>query len=281
MDLILREKLRREILKSIDDLPSLPTIVLKIKELLRSSVSSAKEFEEIIKKDQVISGRVLKLVNSAFFSLNREVTSIREAIVYLGISTVTNLVLSASVDPIFEREIKSYGYSERGLWLHANGVAYFSYRLGQLLGLDQSQIDTLYTAGLLHDVGKVPISSILDEHGISIPESSEITDAEDELVSLNHQKVGEMIFKKWGLPHELTLISLRHHKEFCEDDILCGIVTIVDAIMNEKKIGLINPYPEDLSKKIKRLKNVFSFPTHSLEKLCSEIEEKITEIEKF
>jgi HD-like signal output (HDOD) protein len=238
------ERLKSQIMQKIEEVPSLPTIVYKVMELVNSDKSNAPDFEKVIAQDQALTARMLRMANSAYYSLSRKISTISEAVVYLGHNTIRSLVLGASTSSLFKRSLPAYGYKREGLWLHANIVATLSRKLAQEGHLTRDEVENCYVSGLLHDIGKLilgPFANKQSEHFLELLNSGqELSNVENKLLGYSHGEIGRILLDKWKLPRNLIESVQLHHtpedSSYVPRETLC--VTLADAISNSYGFAL-------------------------------------------
>ena len=149
-----------EILLKVDELPTLPSIVFELNQIINDPLSAAADIEKVMLNDQSLTSRVLKLVNSAYYAIPGGVSNLKRAIIYLGFDAIQQLVLTASVlDTVATDSDEAAGQLDLGqFWVHSMGVAMASEVIAKHVK-HQSPAD-LFTAGLLHDLGKVALHMI-------------------------------------------------------------------------------------------------------------------------
>ncbi|MGB2984490.1 MAG: HDOD domain-containing protein [Phycisphaerae bacterium] len=232
-----------DIVSQVDSLPPLPDTALKLMNVMNDPRSAVDDIVEAIRYDQAVTGEVLRLCNSAYFGLSRKVTSLNDAMVCLGTVKVLQLVMSVYTDSVLSREQKGYGLEPGVLWKHSVAVALASSLFAQRLKLPNANL--AFTAGLLHDVGKV----ILNEHVAE--EFSEIVrrvtedrlsfvEAEQQVLGFSHQEVGAMIAEKWQLPETIVRCIRFHHDAGSLDppDTLVDTVYLANCVCLLLGIGL-------------------------------------------
>jgi putative nucleotidyltransferase with HDIG domain len=197
----------RRIIKDTKSLPTLPGIVLKISSLAEDDKSSVNEIAKLIATDQILSAKVLKLVNSPFYGFSGRVSTISNALILLGINVVRSLALSSSIFEMMEKTVV-------GLWEHSFGAALAANTIAKKLKLPEAE--EISTAALLHDIGKVIIKLKLEDdydHLISLINEKEVSmiEAEKELLGADHSEIGEWIAKTWFLPEKLIEPIACHH----------------------------------------------------------------------
>ena len=211
---VLDKAVRELIEKRIKDLPTLPVIATRILEVTEDPESSVDDLKKIILMDQVVSARLLKAVNSAYFGFPRKIDTLSQAIVILGFNNVRSLALSVSILNAFTGEKKGSGFNHRSLWQHAVGVAFMAQALGRTLGWRKTE--HFFMAGLLHDIGLVPMDQAMpgqfrETVKLSKKNNTSIYLAEKELLGFTHADVGSYIAEKWLLPETLREPIAHHH----------------------------------------------------------------------
>jgi putative nucleotidyltransferase with HDIG domain len=202
-----KEQHVKAIVRRIQSLPTLPPVVKKLTTMVESPDVTAKDVGKLISSDQVLSAKVLKLVNSSFYGLSGKVSSISHAVILLGFNVIKGVVLSASVFDIMERSMV-------GLWEHSLGTAIISGTISRGLGL--SEPEETSTAALLHDIGKVLVRVSLSEDydrivRIAREQGRSFREAELEVLGVDHADIGSWLSREWGLPRQLIVPITFHH----------------------------------------------------------------------
>ena len=205
---------KEEILDKIDELPTLPSIVFELNQVINDPMSAAADVEKIMLNDQSLTSRVLKLVNSSYYAIPGGVSNLKRAIVYLGFDTIQQLVLTASVMDTVDTSGDGGGIDLGQFWLHSMGVGMAAETIAKFL--QHSTPADLFTAGLLHDLGKVALHMISpDELGKVVAHaketSSTLDEAEVELGVISHAELGKSLTEKWQLPRKIQVTTLHHH----------------------------------------------------------------------
>ncbi|NUN95610.1 MAG: HDOD domain-containing protein [Candidatus Omnitrophica bacterium] len=221
--------LLKAILQDIREIPPLPEVTTKVLQMTNDPDVSAAELNRVISTDEALTANVLKLCNSAYYGLPRVISSVTQAIMYLGFQTVRNMVLSTAVDHVYAKvDLSAYNHTQNGLSEHSFAVAVASQVISKRLrpGLG----DTAFTAGLLHDVGKIVLAKYVrgsKERLIELSGSPHITrDAELEILGTDHAQVGSQIADHWNFPQELTLaIGYHHNPEDARGRPLLAVIT--------------------------------------------------------
>ena len=149
------------ILKSVDMIPAFPATIQKVAELLRDDDYAVADVVNVIKYDQAIAANILKISNSAYFSARQKIKTIHDAVVYLGQQQLIRAVQTAGISKIYKKGGKGYVSQSKDLWEHAVAVALMSQILSRKIQGKEDQV--LYTAALLHDVGKIIMGEYVHE----------------------------------------------------------------------------------------------------------------------
>jgi len=203
----------REIITGLGDLPTLPTVVSKVVAMCDDPMTSAGDMEQVFSMDQALTAKVLKLINSSYFSLPRRVSSVTRAVAFLGFNAVKAIALTSSVLEMFSGEKGGSNLDYLAFWRHALGTAAGAKILAKKTRL--FQMDDAFVAGLLHDIGKIVLDQLIHDQYVEVlrcarDESLWILRAEQKLLGFDHTEVGEMVADQWKLP-ELLSTAIRYH----------------------------------------------------------------------
>lgn len=230
-----KKELINSIVRDIDNLPPMPASIIALINLLEDDNSSYTEIEKIISTDQSLTMDTLKLCNSAYSGLRQNVTSIKQAVSLLGIKTIKSLAMGSFVQGLEERQLEGYLIEKGRLWKHSMSVSTGSRLIAERLlkGFE----NTAFTAGIVHDIGKIVISKYLKDDFVeilSLIERTNITfcEAEKKVLNINHAEIGAIISEKWNLPSILTDVIKNHHniKNSTVNKQLVSIVHIADGV---------------------------------------------------
>jgi putative nucleotidyltransferase with HDIG domain len=218
----MKQNLDRQIEDYIASMPSLPTSFLKVMRLCNSPQVNPADINRVISLDPVLTGRILKLLNSAYYGLSQQITSLVRAIIMLGINTVKNLVLSSTVIGTLAGGKNSQGLDLEGFWRHSLCVGVSSKLLARERGVDSNLREEYFTAGLLHDIGKIPLNHILKEEYLLTIDAADterisLYRTEESALGLNHCTVGAMIVNSWKLTGAVGETIIHHHQYLKED----------------------------------------------------------------
>jgi HD-like signal output (HDOD) protein len=213
--LIKREERLRQIQNYISRMPSLSTTVTKVLEICNRPNTSPNDLNRIVSLDPVLTGRVLRLINSAYYALPNQVTSLTRAIIMLGLNTVKNLALSTAVLESIGGTESFKALSMDEFWTHSIAVGVTAKALAVLKDIPVGQREEYFVAGLIHDLGKIPLNNRFPEEYLKALEMAQGAGdpmhlAESRVFGMDHCAVGKMIGEKWELTSVLN-DSLSHH----------------------------------------------------------------------
>jgi putative nucleotidyltransferase with HDIG domain len=174
------------------------------------------DLNKVISLDPVLTGRLLKLINSAYYGLNSHVTSLIKAITMLGINTVKNLALSTAILSTLPQNKSLDGLNMEGYWRHSLCVGVTSKLLAAKQGVESKYHQEYFTAGLLHDIGKIPLNSVLSSDYMNTIAAADLDrkhlyNLENESLGINHCNAGALIAKAWKLESPIIDVISFHH----------------------------------------------------------------------
>lgn len=226
-----------EITKKIDRLPTMPAVVSRLIELTADEHADINEILDLIKQDASLTAQLLKLCNSPYYGISKHVSSLKDATVMLGFNKVSRIVISLGPSKFFRRDMSVYGISGSEQWRHSIGTAFTCELLADQFHPDKSAM--AYTAGLLHDVGKIvlseyfdtDLSQVLDE---LVRTGTSFIEAEREILGSDHARVGGKVARNWRFPAPLVE-AIKHHHEpdlATVDPDLCELTHLGNIISN-------------------------------------------------
>lgn len=271
---------QEQILSSIDTLPSMSGVVASLSSLIQDPNSGPKDFESVIMQDPALTTNLLKLANSAFFGCPRKIETVRQAVAMLGNKRIFELALTDQFSKTLPKNMQVYGLVAMDFWRHSIAVAVLAQHFAQELSL--KDVNFIFTAGLLHDVGKLVIYSFLSQFSDSfldcLREKQMLSiQAERETLGLDHAQVGGAILKKWNIPDLLCDCALYHHNPNelpnKTDQVLLDIIHISDAFAHTMGFGADvgelsrNIYSETISRLGLRVRTVEKVTSETLEEI--------------
>lgn len=245
-----KERQRRDIERFINKMPSLSTTVGKVMEICSRTDASPNELNKVISLDPVLTGQVLKLINSAYYSLINKVTSLTRAITMLGMNTVKNMALSTAIIRSVAGAKKSKALPTTKFWAHSIGAGVSAKLLGEAKGIPVMEREELFLGGLLHDLGKVPFGDeYIEVLNIAKFEQLPLHEVELDVMGIDHQEVGLMIAEKWKLNQVISKCISCHHQvgsitgELRQQIALVALGNIYTNILDHGYAG--DPFPKE------------------------------------
>jgi len=198
----------RRITERIIGLPTLPTVVAKMIELVDNPKTSAASLGKLISSDQALTAKILKLANSAYYGFPREISTVNLAIVVLGFNTVKDMGLSVSILEAFSENSDNTLFDLAKFWEHSIGCGVAARMLAKRFNYRIS--GEAFVAGLLHDVGKVILNQYLSHDFRRIIELVRqrecfLVEAEKEILDVTHPMVGTWLAEKWNMPSHISI----------------------------------------------------------------------------
>lgn len=261
----------------LDQLGPLPSIALEVVNLTNNPDSDAAQLEKSISRDPVITAKVFKLANSAFYCPGNPSQSLRDAGARLGMQTIKNLVLSSCAGKMMAQPLKRYPYEGYGMWVHSLAVGLSAMMVVKEMGISADKRDDLFLAGMMHDIGKLIVDPLLSER---INYTGSVSAAlEEKLLGFNHTQMGVEIAERWNLP-EVTLDVIRHHHSpdcaHSNSEVVAAI-HLIDSILNRNLVGLCDDAEADRSISFEALE-VLSLSESDFDSLSRQITEQLPEI---
>lgn len=227
-------KIIDRILKSINTIPAFPATGNKVAQLLNKPDYSVFQVANVIKYDPSITANILKMANSPYFGPQHKISSIHDAVIYLGQKSLLRAIQTSGISKYYKKGTPGYYDKATDLWEHSVAVALMSQILSKkITGREDT---TLYTAALLHDVGKIIMGEFVRD---SLKKISEIVntqklsflEAEEIVLGINHADLGGRIAEYWNFPVEIKdAVSYHHRPDLLEKEekIMPWIVYMAD-----------------------------------------------------
>ena len=235
----------QELIANLGDLPPLPQVASQVLRVSADPDANAEDLRKVIAMDQALTSQILKISNSTMFGMVREVTTLTQAIMTLGFSTIKSVVIASSAKNLYHRG--TVGLQERLIWEHALVSAMASRAFAKSLRFPR--IEEAFIGGLLHDIGK----SVL---GVKFPErygtllrmvynqEGVCLNLELDTFGFDHAMVGEALVSQWNLATSLQAAVRWHHDPIQAQEThreLAAIVALANHMALEEKVGIGNP----------------------------------------
>jgi putative nucleotidyltransferase with HDIG domain len=247
-----------EIEKAFDKIQPIPQVALKILKIANEGVYSTGVIAEEVKRDQVITAKIIKLCNSSFFAIKREIDSLDDALAIIGLDTLIKLIISDSVSKFYNQSNSGYSLCMGGLFHHAVGTSVIAEGLAKKTGTVSSGV--AYTAGLLHDLGLVMLDQFYNRSKPffyrELEKIETIVEVENKIFGINHIDIGKRIADSWNFPEPLVDAILYHHtpEQTKTNKDLVNIIYIADFIMERFSRGIFaDRKPKSLEFSLKSL----------------------------
>jgi HD-like signal output (HDOD) protein len=226
------------LVNQIDSLPTLSDVVQKLMLNLYDSNTNSEVLAKSLSSDTALVSKILKLVNSAYYGFPKKISTISQAIVFLGFNSLKNIVLTASVFNSFDGNGKTGSYDRKRFWEHSLACAVMSKILSKHVraGLPEEA----FIAGLVHDIGKIVIDQYVHDKFVQIikyidQNNVEFQTAEQEILGTNHSEIGNWLCEKWNFP-AIFLDSIYYHHSPENSTSNKTLVTIVYLANNWAKL---------------------------------------------
>ena len=250
-------ELTKKLTAAVDGMPAFPKSVQRVLELTRDVNSMPKDLVEVIDKDPVLTVKILKVVNSAYYSLPKQITSVGHSVVYLGFNTIKNLALSIAAIGMLPKTNEA-GFDGQQYLLHSLATAAIAKQVALKAG-DADPMDC-FIAGLLHDFGKVVLAQFMPGEFRQALEASQqqgtsLHLALRETLGVDHAVVGAMLVEKWRFaPNLVETIRHQYGPELADSDM---IACVFAANQISKKLGfgfagnlLVEEFPPAVVKRL-------------------------------
>ena len=229
----------RQLVEHIDELPTIPAIATRILSLLDRPDVELEEIADLMLSDQVMTARVLKLINSPVYKPAHEITSLKRALIHLGLKHIREVVLTTSLIKAFSEKTGALGVST--FWEHSFGVGMVSKIIAEKIGYPD--LDKAYISGIVIDLGEVFLSSYLREEFQRVQDSIKGTpvrmvEAEALNLGTTHCEIGLCMARKWNFPEAYCEVIAYHHtpEDATTDRVLCAIVNLADLFWSVREL---------------------------------------------
>jgi putative nucleotidyltransferase with HDIG domain len=275
---MLTPNVRRILERNSNNIGTLPTIIVNLLKILNDPRSSAQDLADVISVDQVLSAKLLQLVNSAYFGLRKEVIDVRQAISMIGYNTVRSFTLCISLfDSVFPKGTGAV-FSKEQFWLHSIAVGVFARRIATRLNLEN--VEDYFVAGLVHDMGKVFMFQYMSQSfymAISNARKNKISfyQAEKRSIESDHTEIGAWVMEKWKLPELLIRCVNYHHQDVANNKTIMPheIISLADNMAKESKVG--DSGDEHILVKYQELKDKYSINQGWIDETAEQVRKEV------
>ncbi len=266
------------------EISSIKNVVSGIIKLINDPESSAKDFKELIQIDPPLTGKLLQLANSAYYSPQKEICEIQQAMIWVGYDALKELAIRQKLCEVFEGDSSIEGFSRNALWKHCVAVAL----LGKLIYRREfaEKGEKIYVAGLLHDIGIIALEQFSPKDfkrivGKTVTAGRNQTETEKEILGFDHAELGRAMADDWELPRELTEIIGGHHdpESISEEFSKIGLTLYAaDYVCQQKNVGYRN-VPDQDEKRFRRCLKKLNLTPYALDLIATDVETEILRME--
>ena len=229
-----------DLIAKVPKLPAPAPAVTKLLTLLSGPDTDNAAVAKVLKQDIVLSATVLALCNSAAYGLSSEVSSLDQALMYLGFAEIHRIVMAISFGGALSPGLTGYVIEDGALWRHSLLTALIAENVLRAAKHIQVEVPVAYTAGLIHDIGKLVISYALDpekQHAVRAlldQGHCSLLEAEREVIGTDHAEVGACLLRQWKLPDVLTEAVAHHHQPcMTPSPGLSAVIHLADVIAHQ------------------------------------------------
>jgi putative nucleotidyltransferase with HDIG domain len=226
---------------AVEKMPAFPRSVQRILEIARDINCQPKELVAVIEKDPVMTVKLLRTINSAYYNFPRQITTVNQSLVYLGLNTVKNMALSFAAMGVLP-EKNDAGFDMQRYLMHSLTTAGLARLVCQKFGGPDADPGDCYLAGLLHDFGKVVFAQFMpmefrEALAMSGEQGIPLHEAERRIIGADHSVVGAMLVGKWQFPKLLTGAIREHHGDILPDNAMLDSLFVADQISKKLSMG--------------------------------------------
>ena len=277
----------KKIVKMVNksEISSIQNIVSGVTKIINDPKSSAKDLKEIIQIDPPLTGKLLKLANSVYYSPRTRISEILQAIIWVGYDALKELALRQKVCEVFDGDSTIEGYSRTLLWKHSVAVSL----LGKMIYRREfgEKGENIYVAGLLHDIGIIVLDQFCeDEFSLILSktktEKKNHTKTEKEVLGFDHTEVGKAMTNDWNLPQELVEVIGCHHNpdNIAQEFVRPGsTLYVADYVCQQKGLGYSDAPIQD-KELFRRCLKRLDLTSYALDLIVEDVEQELFKMEE-
>ncbi len=206
----------KALLKEFNNLKTLPHLAIRLTQMLSDDTASLAEFEEVIKMDPTLVFRIIRLINSPYYGLRQKTESISDALVFIGMKNLRNMVVMEALKDLFREKGEGEHFSRSRLWLHCAAVSVTCQLVAERIFAIKGE--DAFLCGILHDIGMIVEDQVAPERfqeavAAFRPNAEPFTRLEDDTIGTNHCKVGYLLACDWKFPREVQEGIRDHHRQ--------------------------------------------------------------------
>ena len=226
---------------SLDSFPAMPGAALRLLALMDAPEITAQQIEGVLRQDPGLTANLLRLANSAYFGIPTQVGSVRQAVMLLGFKRLTQMVVAACAGPLMDPPVPGYDLPAGELWRHSLAVSVAAE--GLVVELSLQGAEEIFTAALLHDIGKIVLGRFLQGETepirMALERGMSFTAAEADLFGTTHAEIGADVLAKWALPEPMIHAVRWHHspEEAGSPQVMLDVVHVANMLCLMMGIG--------------------------------------------
>jgi putative nucleotidyltransferase with HDIG domain len=272
---------QKKLERLVEKMPTFPQSVHRIIAICSDINFSTKELISVIEHDPIITLKILKLVNSAYFGLSKKITSIKHSVVYIGANTIKNVAMAITTIGILPKKEQA-GIERNKFLMHCLTTAALAKLIAREKGVPEAELTDYFIAGLLHDIGVILAAQLVKDEYRTVIElvnkhSIPLHEAEREVLGFDHAEMSAILVEKWKFPENLINCIRNHHR----------LHEIENPVMLERVIFVANQVSKTLDQDEPRLSQVEPLTPQlqewlgmPLEDVAQSLEELPAELEK-
>ena len=236
----IHEEQVERIISVTGNLPPLPHVAARVMQLVANEATSVRDLQRVIAAEPALTARILQTANSVFYSFDRKIPELGQAIEILGFPAVQSMAIATSAHHLFVKEPAEFGLKEKLLWDHAVGVATGCRQIARTVGFENQE--SAFLVGLLHDIGKTVLNQAIPKKYGRIAEQAcndgcPLTDAEQDVLGFDHSHVSALTAQKWSFDQDVVETIASHHRPEAQTN---GVLASVLALSNHlcKRMGI-------------------------------------------
>ena len=276
-----------QLVAKIDDLPTIPAVATQVLQLLDQPDVRIEEVADLMLSDQVMTARVMKMINSPVYKPGHEISSLKRALVYLGLRHIREVALTTSFINAFDET--SGAFEIDSFWEHSFGVGMVSKIIAEKIGYQD--LEKAYIAGVIHDIGEVFLSTYLRDEFQQVLDGIKgkpvrLVEAEALQLGTTHCEIGFCMARKWNFPEAYCEVIAYHHSpsEATIDPVLCAIVNLSDLFWSVRDLkyggwvsfNLVEEQAWDILKAMSP-----SLGGLDVERFCYELDDAVPHVERL
>lgn len=238
----IRNLIKQKILHGIETLPSLSPAVEKILSICNDQNITPKDLIDVIRTDPVLTLKILKLVNSSYFSLNHKVTSLNRALILLGFNTIKNIALSTELVKVTEGSPNNKYFNYQQLWEHMVSVGATGRFIAKMTGRPRKNLEEYFIAGLTHDIGDFLLMRFATEeyhrvHQFAEQKNIPLQKCTSEVFGFSSSEMGGVLANRWNLQQEIQDVITSFHLNENDHSSLVNTVRVADRFCRKNNLG--------------------------------------------